>query len=315
MLVTTRLVDRSSGRQIWAEEFETGPGMDRPTVHPQDVARIIAARVGAEQGVVAQTLLGERGHLSYDGLYGAILRSYNFFFAREVRELAPTLGALRRGVADEPENALAWTQLGRLIQVNHVFELTEQRTPLDEAIACGYQAVRLDPSLTRARCVLAASLLAQGELEAGRNELEQALRLNPRSLVYLEIVGWLLALLGDWERGIALGREAMARNPHHLPHVYMGLWADHLRRGELEEAHKAALEYRDSAFFWRSLMRTSSLGLLGRREEARASAAVLMREKPTFKERGRVLIGHYLKAASLQERVIEGLRHAGLALR
>ena len=43
---------------------------------------------------------------------------------------------------------------------------------------------------------------------------------NPGSLVYLEIIGYLLALLGDWERGIALSRErAMERNPHHLPHV------------------------------------------------------------------------------------------------
>ena len=75
----------------------------------------------------------------------------------------------------------------------------------------------------------------EGELQAARDEIEQALRLNPDSLAYREIIGWLMALSGDWERGMALMRDAMERNPYCLPHVKHGLWADHLRRGEFEQ--------------------------------------------------------------------------------
>ena len=144
--------------------------------------------------------------------------------------------------------------------------------------------------------------------------LEQALRLNPGSLVYLEIIGYLMVLLGDAERGIALLRNAMERNPHYLPHAHFGLWADHLRRGELEEAYQAALQYRDATFFWRSLMRACCLGLLGRTTEAQGEVAELLRQRPSFAERGRILIGHYIKPVELQERVAEGLRQGGLAL-
>jgi hypothetical protein len=114
---------------------------------------------------------------------------------------------------------------------------------------------------------------------------------------------------------MSIVRDAMKRNPHHLPHAYHGLWADHLRRGEFEEAYAAALEYRDPSFFWRSMMRACCLGHLGRAAEARAMVEELRKEKPAIEERGRTLIGYYIKPPELRERVFEGLRKAGLKLR
>src|SRR5262249_8428169 len=105
------------------------------------------------------------------------------------------------------------------------------------------------------------------------------------------------------------------RNPYHLPHVHQGFWAHHLRRGEHEEAYRAALEFRDSAFFWRSLMRASTLGLLGREGEARAEVTELLRLKPNFVDRGRGLIGCCCGGEDIRRRVEEGLARAGLRLR
>ena len=316
-LITARLVDRTTGRQVWGDGYHTSPAPGRWRGTPDDVARVIAARVGAEHGVIVQALAGEyrKRPQANAGPYGALLSSYRFFFDRDLRDFAPAVAALRKVVGEDPEIALAWTQLARLYQVNYAFELTEMETSIDEAVTFAHQGVRLDPSSARTRCVLAAALLNKGELAAGRDELEQALRLSPGSLVYSEIIGWLLALLGDWDRGIAMVRRAMERNPHHMMQCYVGLWADHLRRGEFDEAYRAALEYRDPTFFWRSLMRASCLGHLGREGEARSQVVELLEQKPSFEERGRILIGHYIKPVELQERVAEGLRKAGLNLR
>jgi adenylate cyclase len=314
-VVTARLVDRATDEQLWGDEYYTSPLAGRWNGTLDDIARLIAARVGGEHGILVQALLREyRKWLTAPGAYGAILRAYNFLLTRDVGELAPTVAALKQVVAQEPENAMAWALLARLYMVNHSFELTDLDTPIDQSIAFAYQGVRLDPTSTRVRTILAAALLAKGELQAGREQLDQALRLNADSLVYQELVGWLLALLGDWERGIALLHKAMERNPYHLPQVHHGLWADHLRRGELDEACRAALAYADPAFFWRSLMRASCLGLLGRANEARVEVAEIRRQKPLFEKRGRILIGYYIKPAELQERVIEGLSKAGLSL-
>jgi adenylate cyclase len=315
--VTARLLDTTTGEQAWGDEYHAVPVPGPADGALDDVARVIAARVAAEHGVIVQALAGEylRQPAAVVGPYAAILRSHRFFFARDFQDWLPAVLALKEAVAREPEIALAWAQLARLYMINHSFELSDIPTPIDEAIGYASQAVRLDPSSMRLRCFLASGLLIKGELQSGRDELDDVLRLNPGSLVYLEIIGYLLALLGDWERGIGLVRQAMDRNPHRLPYGYLALWADHLRKGELEEAYACALEYRDPTFFWRSLIRACSLGHLGRSSEATAAAAELLREKPSFEERGRVLIGYYIKPAELQEQVVDGLRKAGLTLR
>ena len=61
-------------------------------------------------------------------------------------------------------------------------------------------------------------------------------------------------------------------------------------------------------------MITCCLGHLRRPSEARASAAELLQAKPDSRQRGRTLIGYYIKSAELRERVIDGLRKAGLVL-
>ena len=315
--VSARLVDRMSGEQVWADEYRTRPVEGGWSPALGDVARVIAARVGAEEGVVVQHLAAERRKSPDAGqgtAYDAFLRSYDFFLARDPEAFAPAVEALRRAVAAEPECGLAWTRLARLYVANHVFEVAGPPASLDEAVTCAQRGVRVDPADRSARCVLASALLYKGELTAAREQLEEALRTSPDSLVYLEIVGYLLVLVGSWERGEATCRAALARNPHCLPHVLFGLWVCHLRRGEFEAAHGLALEYRDPTFFWRSVMRASSLGLLGREAEARSEGVALLGHKPDFQERGRALISHHIKFPEVMEPIVLGLARAGVRL-
>jgi hypothetical protein len=106
----------------------------------------------------------------------------------------------------------------------------------------------------------------------------------------------------------------MERNPNHIPVALHALWADHLRRGELEEAYQVALLLRDATFFWRALMRATCLGHLGRSAEAAHEVAELLQWKPDFPSRGRTLISRYIKFPDLHERIVDGLAKAGLAL-
>jgi tetratricopeptide (TPR) repeat protein len=314
--VTAQLVDRSSGEQVWGDEYGTTSRPGRWSGPPDDIARVIAARVGAEEGVIVQLLAGERRKRKPAEMtpYGAVLLSYEFFLGRDPDNLPATLQALQRAVKEDPNCGVAWTRLARLQLANHTFEVTPIPTPIDQAISYAHYGVRVDPASRRARCVLASALLIKGELAAARDELDEALRLSPDSLVYLEIIGYLLAVLGDGARGTALIRAARTRNPHCLPHAAFGLWFDHFRTGQIEEAYQAALEYRDPTFFWRAVIRACCLGHLGRSEEAAAEVAELLQRKPDFKARGRTLMGYYLKLPEVMDRAVEGLARAGLKL-
>jgi adenylate cyclase len=309
-----RLVDCGAGSQVWAEEYRRGP--DPTRAFPEETARVVAARVASEQGLVAKLLWAERRARPPAGLtpYGGVLASYQFFFNRDPADLAPAIEALHRVVAAEPECSLAWVQLSRLYNTNYTFEVAPLETPIDQAVAYAQNGVRLDASSQRARAALAGALLVKGELAAARAEVQGALELNPDSLVYAEWIGWLMTLLGEWERGPELLRRALSLNPHVVPVAQHALWLAHLHRGEIEEAYQAALQYRDPTFFLRALMRACCLGHLGRHEEARVEVAELLARKPDFPSRGLTLIGRHVKFPDLLEVVVGGLGKAGLAL-
>ena len=88
--------------------------------------------------------------------------------------------------------------------------------------------------------------------------------------------------------------------------MFHALWVDHIRRGELDEAYGAAVRYTDTAYFWRSLMLASTLGLLGRLAEAERDAADLVRQRPDFPSRGRTLIGRLIKFPEVSEPILDG---------
>jgi adenylate cyclase len=312
--LVARLVDCRTGAQAWAEEYACG--WTTPEAFRQETARVIAASVASEQGVVAKRLWAERRARPGAELmpYGAILDSYQFLFNRDPADLGPAIAALRSVVAMEPECGLAWVQLSRLHAVNYAFEVTPIETPIERAVAYAQNGVRLDPSSQRARAALAGALLIKGELEASRTEAQAALDLNPDSLVYLEWIGWALTMAGEWERGPLLVQRALDRNPHVIPVAHHALWLAHLRRGEIERAYQAALQYRDPTFFMRAMMRACCLGHLGRKQDAAPELDALLAAKPDFRTRGRTLIGRLVKFGSLVATIVYGLRKAGLAV-
>ena len=232
--------------------------------------------------------------------FSAIARCQHFMFSHQVGALLPAIESLQQLTSRAPEIELGWTSLARLYLMNHSFELSSMFTPVEIAIGCANQSVLLEPASARTRCLMAKALLIKGELAAARREVDHALRLNSDSLAHREEIGWLMALTGDWDAGVALMRDALARNPYCQPCVSHGLWADAMRRRDFDAAYAAALEYRDPNFFWRELMIASSLGQLGRLEEAGASGLELMRARPQFHHRGRRLIGalHQVRRAA-----------------
>jgi len=313
-VIATRLMDRTTGQQIWADEFHTGLRAERWSGSVTDIGRVIAARIGAEHGIIARHVCGEftaRGFPAGD-TFGAIARSQHLTWSRQPSALLPAVEALQQATSRAPEVELAWTSLARLYLMNHTLELSGVITPLETAIGCANQSVMLEPASARTRCLMATALLVKGELGAARRQLEHALRLNSESLAYREVIGWLLALTGEWGQGVALMRSAMERNPYCHPCVSHGLWADAMWRGEFDAAYAAALDYHDAGFFWRELMITSCLGHLGRPGDAHASAAELMRVKPLFGQHGRRLIAYYIKPDELRATIIDGLRKAGV---
>lgn len=306
--VRASLIDKKSSIQLWGDEFHAIAPSGQWPRNLGDIGRVIAARVACEHGIVPRQVMSESGVQPMR----AIQRSRHFVYSGQADEVIPAIHALQRLTVCEPENARGWIKLARLRLANYAYELTDLPTPIEATIGFAYQGVMLDPMGARAACVLVSALLVKGELEAAREIAWQTLRHNGDSFVHREALGCLLAMSGDWDRGMEVVRDTASRNPCCLAYVQHALWADCLRRGEADKAYVAALEYRDVSGFWPQLMVASCLGNLGRLDEARVSVAELLAAKPQFASTGRRLVGHFIKPSDLSALIFDGLAKAGL---
>jgi len=154
--------------------------------------------------------------------------------------------------------------------------------------------------------------LFENEISAGLVETDRAIALNPNSIIFLENIGYLLTLFGDWQRGPALINHAIEQNPYYNISVHYALWVDWVRQEKYEQAYEEILHFNRPLLFWDPLLKAANLGLLGRIEEGGQAGKDLLQCKPDFSTRGRVLIGHYIKFDEIVAKVSQGLKEVGI---
>jgi tetratricopeptide (TPR) repeat protein len=128
----------------------------------------------------------------------------------------------------------------------------------------------------------------------------------------LDGIGWLMALAGEWERGVKWIKKAIKLNPYYRPRVRQALFLNWFRVGNYEKAYQETLHFRMPKFYWDQLLAASVCGHLGKIEEGQTHVGALLALKPDFAQRGRILIGRYVKFEDIADRIIEGLGKLGL---
>jgi adenylate cyclase len=314
--VAIQLIDLATRTQVWADTNESEFRVDRVIAFQEEVARVVAVKICGEFGVIARALSIESKNIPPSDLktYEAILRYYAFGVNFSKATFFKALEALKLATAKEPEKGIVWSMLARLYATNYGLELYDADTPLDEAAAFAEKGVRLNPANQRVRAIMSYVLLLKNDLSHGLAQAERAISLNPNSLIMMAELGYLLTLLGDWKRGSALIRKAIENNPYYGVIAHHALWLNWIRQRDYEKAYAETLQFRTPLLFWDPLIKAATLGLLGRTQEGKKAGEDLLKLKPNFTTRGRVLIKNYIKFDDILARTIEGLNKVGLSI-
>ena len=313
--VIVSLIDGVTGLYIWGDSYRAKLNPEALISFEERIANKVVSMLSSESGVIAKTLAPEAKRIPPAELttHQAMMRFYQFLGNMASDVFVSTFQALQQACANEPECGLAWSMLARLYSLNYSLELFDMETPIEKAATFAERGIRFNPADQRVRMIMAFILLFKNQLSDGLVEVDRALKLNPNALIVLENLGYLMTLLGDWQRGPALINHAIERNPYYNIVVHYALWVDWVRQNKYEEAYKETLHFNRPRLFWDPLLKAAaSLGLLGRIEEGRAAANDLLECKPDFPERGRTLIRHYIKFDEIMARVIQGLNEVGV---
>ena len=138
--------------------------------------------------------------------------------------------------------------------------------------------------------------------------------LTPTLPDLIGFLGWLLALYGEWEQGLAILEKGIELNPHYPGWFHMAPYFYLYLQEKCEEAYQEALAFQMPQLFWDPLLRAAALGRLGREQEGARALAELLQLRPDFPATGRFLIGCYAKFPNLIDGLLDGLRQAGLTI-
>ena len=315
--VAAELADATTGAQLWADHFDS---VLDDVFALQD--RVAASLIGAIEPRIRTIEINRAQRKPPENLhaYDLVLRALPHFWTFHPAEQAKAEQLLRQAVELAPTYALALALLSRCLWHGITAGWLRDNGPVKaEAVALARRALAQggdDPE------ILAWAALAIGacELRGGIELAEQALALNPNSIVAITGAGLLWAYAGETAKALGYVARAERVNPFEvLPWRDLTAALAHFVAGQHEQVLVfAARALRTQPSYTPVLRyRTASLGLLGRAEEARQSARALLAILPDLTvARARahleIDLSHAHKVPGVVDAFCEGLRRAGV---
>lgn len=312
--VTVQLLDVRDGKHLWGEAYDRNLTAADVFAIQDELTHAITSTIGDVQGVIARSISQEARHKRTDELssYECVLRlhEYNRLITAEAHLAA--LQCLERVVKADPDYPDAWAALSEIYAEMHALGFNPRDDALDRALDAAQRAVALDAISQHAQWALAYAYFQGRDLENHVAAVEKVVRLNPNDAYYLGYAGWAIAFTGQWERGRALVDKSIALSPY-----YPGWWhypfvIAHYYEGDYQRAIAEAQKLDLPDLFWTPLLYAAIYAQMGRSADAKAQLAEALRQNPDLAVRPRHYLGNYIFPGEVIERIMDGLRKAGL---
>ncbi len=315
--VRIRLEDAQRGILIWSGKYQGDIEAVKMISFQEDVAREVAVRVAGDNAIITRHLteIFKSKATPAQTTYKAMLCFWESDTRLNPRSMERAIRALEHAVALEPEHGQIWTMLAAQYADNYGIEIVDLATPLQKAAEFAQKGVSLEPTNRRARMILSYVRLLENRLWEACYEAQAAYDLCPNSLIFLDRIGCLMALAGEWDRGIDWIQRAIKLNPYHRPWVRGVITLNWLRQGNYEKAYGESFYHMMPENFWDPILKASTCGHLGKIDEGQTHIQKLLSLKPDFTKRGRTLMGRYIKFEDIFERIIAGLAAVGLVVK
>jgi tetratricopeptide (TPR) repeat protein len=147
-------------------------------------------------------------------------------------------------------------------------------------------------------------------LATARIYMERALAINPNDTTLLGQLAWIEILTGDIEKGFEYADRVRELDPTPPLFLYNAVATGHYLRGEYEMALLELSNRVPSSDAQAEILRAASLGMLGRRDEARQVLDELIEADPQSPQR---IFREFVNTEVMNE-LADGLAKAGLQM-
>ncbi len=316
--VTVQVTEACNGRLVATEQFDRGGGPEDLFNIQEDIAALIAGRLGSRHGLVAKqvarTLPYGRTH-SWDtyflvAQFYEYYRSYDHSIHEDIRD------RLKSALETDPQSSDGWAAYAMLLLEEYRYHVNQR--PDVDALALSAEAARkaveCDGLNAFAQMTLALTIFYQMDIAGFRVAAERALELNSGHCDVLAEIGSCHLFLGEYDRAVELLDRAIDLSPVHPGwYHYARCWL-YASQGFTEAALIEIEKVPMPDFFWYQAHLAWLHGELGNTEKAQAAAEVMREMFPIFEE----VVYEELALTGITpehgEMAVRGWRKAGLRI-
>jgi adenylate cyclase len=275
------VIDLSTRDTLWAKTYDGRLSATDLFAFEDTVTNEVAATLADDFGVIHRSLAPQALDKATDNLqvFDAMLRYHHYFVVLTDEMWTAAHAALERAVEADPSYAPTHAMLADLqgTQYHLAGAGEESLQRMEDLVA---RALKLEPQNERAHQMKAMTHLFRGRRDLFIAEAEWVTRHSPNNSNALASMGLFLAIVGEWERGLALTEKAMRLNPHYPGWLHFGPFLNLYRRGAYQEALREAMRINTAGFYLDPLARAATLGQLGRAAEAASALEEMQRLLP-----------------------------------
>lgn len=311
------LVEKASGRAVWAESFERELRPAEIVALRNEVANSVARALAQPYGAIHNDRARDADGAAPDALgsYAAVLNFYAYWRTFDRAMIETVRAGLEEAVAAEPDYAEALACLSLVYTNAFRFRhpiATSEPDPLGRALALAERALELAPNSSRVHCALGLGRWFAGDAAGGLEAFEAGRRLNPNDTAILAELGQRYAMLGRWDEALPLLEDSYAGNPGQ-PGIYrIGFFLYHYAAGRFSEALAEATRVNAPDVLYGYVAVAAAAIELGRRKESAEAVAAIRTLEPEYGADIDSDLALRHLAPELVGRIVASLRKAGL---
>ncbi|MEW6114845.1 MAG: tetratricopeptide repeat protein, partial [Thermodesulfobacteriota bacterium] len=309
--ITVQLIDAQTGGHVWSDRYNRDLKDIFALQDEVTLAVMRALRVKLTDG--EQAALWQRKGLTNN------LEAYEKYLQGREYSIQVTKAATvkarqlyEEAIGLDPRFAMAYAKLAYTHAIDAIWGWSEDpRESGRKAYEIANKALSLDDSLDTPHYMLGMIYLNMRQYDKAIAEAEKGVELNPNGHEALGLLGWFLNCAGRPAEAVTLLERAMRLNPM-PPAIYYGfLGTSHMLMHRYEKAtailEKGVQVQPDNSPCL--LYLAAAYSMAGRQEEARKTAAELLRINPKFSVE---TFAKLYKDPAVRERLTDAWRQAGL---